>query len=343
MERTLRINPNIIAIGIPLLLMLSVVWLSQSSWFQKHPESFSTAITFDLALTIPLLYLLLIWKKPIPKTTAIPFLIGGLLIGGYILPAEHQFLLKQIWQWVVPVVELGALLFVGLQVRKIHQSYKVQKSGSFDFHTVIQQAAKEVLPKGADKAFAFEISVFYYGFINWKKRKLQDHEFSYHKKSGTVAVLAVLIGIVWIETFVTHILLEMWSPLAAWILTGLSLYTGFQLFGTLRSLSKRPISIEKDTLHLRFGIIGEACIPLGNIDQLAFSSKQFPQDEHIRKLSPLGDLENHNVLIHLKETATLQGLYGMKKKCRTIALHVDEKESFKKALEEAIRKGEQAA
>lgn len=336
MYRTMRFNHTIPAIGIPLLLMLSMVLLSQSSWFQQHPENLSFAITIDLLLTVPLVYLFLIWKKTIPKTTAVPFFIAGLVLGSYIIPAGYQSYLDLAWQWVVPVVELAVFTLVVLKVRAVLKSYNTKKKESLDFHTLIKQVCGEVLPGRVDKILAFEISVIYYGFVNWKRRKLQANEFSYHKKTGTIAVLAILIGIIWVETAVTHLLLQRWSPLAAWMLTVLSLYSGFQIFGMLRSLSKRPIRIEKDALLLRYGIMSEATILLKDIDAVVLSSKQQSFDHHTRKLSPLADLESHNVLIHLKKQAILEGLYGFKKTCTTIALHIDEKERFKLVMEKAV-------
>ena len=337
MYRTIRFNHTILAVGIPLILMLSIVLLSQSSWFQLHPAALSAAITVDLAFTIPLVYLFLIRKKDIPNTTAIPFFIAGLVLASFLIPADHQEYLRLIKQWVVPVVELAALALVAQKVRKVVKAYNVQKNHSLDFHSLIQEATKEVLPKKVSTIFAFEISLIYYGFLSWKKRKLQPNEFTYHKKSGSIAVLAVFIGIVWVETLVIHILLERWSPLAAWILTVLSLYSGFQIFGMLRSLSKRPLSIQKGVLLLRYGIMSETTIPLDTIHSIELSSKQQAFDQRTRKLSPLGDLESHNVLIHLKEENTLQRLYGIKKMFTTIALHVDEKERFEGALRVALQ------
>ena len=337
MDRIIRFNPTLIVFAVPLLIMLSMIILSQSSWFQLHPAAFSAAITIDLAFTVPLVYLFLIRKRDISNTTAIPLFIVGLVLASFLIPADHQVYLRLIKQWVVPVVELAALALVGQKVRKILKAYNGQKSHSLDFHSQIREATKEVLPKKVSTIFAFEISLIYYCFLSWKKRKLQPNEFTYHKKSGTIAILAVLIGIVWVETLVIHILLERWSPLAAWILTVLSLYSGFQIFGMLRSLSKRPLSIQKGVLLLRYGIMSEATIPLDTIQSIELSSRQQAFDRQTRKLSPLGDLESHNVLIHLKEENKLQRLYGIKKTFTTIALHVDEKERFEQALRTALQ------
>ncbi len=56
-----------------------------------------------------------------------------------------------------------------------------------------------------------------------------------------------------------------------------------------------------------------------------------------RKLSPLGDLESHNVAIYLKEPQELVGLYGFKKSYSTLGIFVDDPKSFIEAFSESHR------
>lgn len=336
MNLSIRFNRNIITFGLPLMIVFAMVLLSQAVSLQQQPEMLSKGIILDLTLTAPLLYFLLIRKRDIPKITIIPFFVYGLVIATFIIPNEHQSLLEQIKIWVLPVVEITVLIFVGVKVRRIQKNYKSDKNGNLDFYTAIRLASREVLPNKAAVFFATEMATFYYGFLHWKKRTLASHEFSYHKNSGTVAILAILMLMILVETFVIHILLQMWSPLAAWILSAASIYTVFQIFGMLRSLSKRPVSIENGKLELRYGIMGESSIPLENIDSIELSSKGLTLNEQIRKLSPLGDLDSHNVLIHVKNENLLKGIYGRKKTFKTLALHIDDKQRFVQELKKAL-------
>ena len=336
MNHAIRFQKNLITFGIPFLIILSSVVLSRSYWFQQHPGPLSVGIILDLNLTVPLVYLFLIRNRSIPKTTAVPLFIAGLIIAGIIIPAGQQFYLTQIKTYVVPVVEVTVLIFMIIKVRKVRKMYKRQKLAQPDFYSSIKMTTEEILPGKASEFLAVEISLIYYGFLHLKKRKLAENEFSYHKKTGTVAIMAIFIVIIFVETFVIHILLQRWSPVAAWILTIASLYSGFQIFGILRSLSKRPISIEDGKLELRYGIMSESSVPLNIIESVEISSKSIALNKEVRKLSPLGDLESHNVLIHLKNEHVLKGLYGGKKTFKTIALHVDEKHRFEQELNRAI-------
>lgn len=320
-----------------MLIIGLMIFITKTSLFQMNPDNLAIGITFDLLLIVPFIYFLLIRKTNIPKTTVIPFLILGIIICSIILPQENQHYLSLFKTWILPIIELSVLSYVIYNVRKGIKSYKQKKGISIDFFTTLKNTCYEILPKNVVIPVVTEIAVFYYGFIYWKKRELKENEFSYHKDSGTITLLIAIIFIVAIETFVLHTLLTKWSNLTAWILTFLSIYSGIQIFGFLKSMFKRPISIENDKLFLRYGIMNEATINFTNIESIEISSKDIELTKETRKLSFLGELESHNIIIQLKEENTLTGLYGIKRKFKNIAFYVDDKVEFKNRINKAIQ------
>jgi hypothetical protein len=48
-----------------------------------------------------------------------------------------------------------------------------------------------------------------------------------------------------------------------------------------------------------------------------------------KQLSPLGELESHNLIISVKEEVILKGLYGIKRPFTRIALYADEPQLLK--------------
>lgn len=235
-----------------------------------------------------------------------------------------------------PIVEISIVSLVVYKVSQAIKGYKLNQNLSEDFYTTLKNTCNEILPKGAVIPVVTEIAVFYYGFIYWKKRTLKENEFSYHKDSGTIGLLAAIIGIVAIETFVLHKLLLKWSDIAAWILTFLSVYSGFQLFGFLKSMYKRPISIENGKLFLRYGIMSETTIDIATIERIELTSKDIDFDKETRRFSILGELESYNMVIRLNEENTLTGLYGIKRKYKNLALYLDEKNEFKDQINKAL-------
>ena len=337
MNKTITLQKNLIIFGIPVLIVGLMILITRTSLFQMNPDNLAIGITFDLLLTVPFIYFLLIRKTNIPKTTIVPFLILGVVICSIILPLENQHYLTLFKTWILPIVELSILSYVVYNVRKGIKSYKLKKGGSVDFFTTLKNTCYEILPKNIVTPVVTEIAVFYYGFIYWKKRELKENEFSYHKDSGTITLLIAIIFIVAIETAVFHILLTKWSSIAAWVFTLLSIYSGIQIFGFLKSMFKRPISIENDKLFLRYGIMNEATIDLKNIDSIEVSSKDIELNKETRKLSFLGELESHNIIIRLKEENTLVGLYGIKRKFKNLAFYVDDKNEFKNRINNALQ------
>lgn len=337
MNRTLKTHKNLIIFGIPILIIGMIITLAKSSVFTTNPNLLSIGITFDLLLTVPIIYFLLIRKTRIPKTTVVPFLIIGMVICSTILPIENQYYLDIFKTWIFPVVELSIVSYVIYNVSKVIKRFKLNKKEKADFFTTLKNTCYEILPKGTVIPVVTEIAVFYYGFIYWKRRRLNKNEFSYHKDSGTVTLLIAIILIVAIETVVLHIILAKWSIIAAWILTFLSIYSGVQIFGFLKSMYKRPISIENNKLFLRYGIMNETTIDLADIDSIEITSNDIELNNETRKLSFLGELESHNIVIRLKKENTLIGLYGIKRKYKNLVLYVDKKNEFKNQINDALQ------
>ena len=313
---------------LPVSIILTMVWLSKSPIFKLHSNELAPAITIDLLLTLPLVYFLIIRKTSVPKTTIVPVLVIGVVTATFILPKDQQGLLDFAKTWLLPFVEIFVVSYVIITVRKSIKAFKAHKTNTFDFYANIKVALRNIVPAKVVPFAAMEISAFYYAFINWRRPKLSSTEFSYHKESGTRAILIVLLFLIALETFVFHILLVRWSVIFAWILTGISIYSGFQILGILKSLNQRPIIINSNKVILKYGIIGDAEINLSNIENITPQKKEVTKESGIVSFSPLGDLEGHNVLITLKHPITIHGFYGIKKEAQTLALFVDQPSEF---------------
>lgn len=328
-------TPYTIAFGIPLLMLTSLVILARSAQFQSHPDQLSLAITLDLVLTVPVVYLLLSRGKKIPLTSVMPVLVIGIALGSILLPPENQTLLKQVKYWVLPLLELAVMAFVVLKVRRAVLSFRRESGNSPDFFSTLKVVAAEVVPGRISVLLATEIAIFYYGFVNWRKRELSAGEFFYHQKSGTRSVLAAFLFLIVVETFIAHLVIERWSPLVAWMLSLLSVYTAFQIFGIIRSFSKRPIAIEGNKLQLRYGLLSEASINLNDIEEAFPSRKRIEEADLTQKLSPLKEFESHNFILKFKTEQESTGFYGSRKRFTTLALHIDEPQKFAEALQTA--------
>jgi hypothetical protein len=314
-----------------------MVFITKSSLFPLNPGIVSFGVTFDLLLTTPLVYYLLIRKKAIPKITIVSFFMAGIAIASLILPPENQHFLSLAKTWILPLVEATILITIIYKGRKTLHRYRENKALSPDYFTTLKRTCQELLPGKAAVALATEIALVYYGFFHWKKLTLKQNEFTYHKDTGTLALLMAIIFLVAIEATVTHILLIRWSATVAWVLTVLSLYSFIQIFGVLKSIIKRPISIENNTLYLYYGVMSEAIIDIKDIASIEASTRTLGLDKETKRLSPLGELESHNIIIRLNKPNVLNGFYGIKKEFKTIVFHVDNRDEFKTQLENTLQ------
>lgn len=325
--------PFKIVFGIPLTLLLISVLLATKIYSVEQSYVFSNAIIADLLITIPCVYFVLIRKTNIPKITIVPFFVIGLLLASMFIPEKNQQYLELVMTYVLPIVELGVFLFIVTRLYKLVNVFSSNKRVISDFYDNLKQSASSILPNKISNMFATEISVLYYGFVYWRTKRLSKNEFSYHKNSGAVGLFFGLLLVIAIEMSVVDVLLARWNEMAAWVLTGLSVYSSVQIFGFLKSIMKRPIEIKQATLHLKYGILSETIIRIENIKSIKKSTKTIEKEDGVQYLSLLNELDAYNVIIELNEGNTVHGLYGLKKKYKALAFYVDNPSDFMTKLE----------
>ena len=322
---------NILKVGFLLSIVALSFAIARSSLILIHPE-FATAITIDLTLTLPVAYLFFIRKSKISKLTAIGLFAFGVISASFILPAGNQNFLGWIKLFAFPALELGSLGYVGFIFYKSRKTFQSLNQKSGDALEILRETLiKEFPVVSAANALTFEIAVFYYAFISWKAKR-GENTFTYHKKSGVIALLSVVIFIVAVETLIAHVLIALWSEIFAWILTVISVYFLFQLFAHLKAVLLRPLEVADDKIFLRYGIFGDAVIDLENIEEIENTSATFEKRKGTGKLALFDKLEQHNLKIVLKDEVILHGFYGIKTKVKTLYLFIDEIENFRTAI-----------
>ncbi|MDN5205031.1 hypothetical protein QQ008_26820 [Fulvivirgaceae bacterium BMA10] len=338
MNATLSLKSPLLIFGLPILIFVSMILLTISPIFKTEPSALALGITYDLTLTAPLIYLLLIWKRNIPKITVVPFFVAGVIIATFLLPKEEQFHLNIIKTWVLPLIELGVVSTIVYKVIKTIRIFRAHRYADTDFLSILRTTTQKSFGEGTvANILAFEIATIYYSLLSWKnKTDKRISQFTYHRESGSIALFVTVALIVVIETFVVHILVANWSTLAAWILTVSSIYVALQIMAHIKAMYQRPIVMTKDQLILRYGLTGDTTIDIPNIHQITLSSNAPEDSEQVKRLSPLKDMEPHNVILSLKSPQEILGIYGKKSEYQTLLLHIDKKEDFKQALEDQI-------
>ncbi|MEP6925158.1 MAG: hypothetical protein ABI954_11885 [Pyrinomonadaceae bacterium] len=312
------------------IIVVSFV-IARSSLVISHPQVV-IGITLDLTLTLPLAYLFFIRGTKISKLTAVPLFVFGIIFASFVLPADNQHFLNLLKLFALPVLELGVLAYVGFVVHKSRKTFQSLGQKRLDvLENLRETLVKEFPIKSAANALTYEIAGFYYALIGWKARRGANY-FTYHEKNGVAAVLLVFGFLAAIETLILHILLAKWNGTLAWILTFLSIYFLFQLVAHGKAVFLRPIEIAEGKIFIRCGLLGDATVEIENIESVEITTQTFESEKGSVTLSPLGKLAPPNLKMCLRHEAVLNGIYGIKKKFKTILLTVDEAEKFQQTI-----------
>jgi hypothetical protein len=308
----------------------------QSSPFGTTPSPLALGITLDLVLGIPALYYFLLVRKTkaAPITVLIVFLIS-VGLASLIVPREHQYFLNYAGKTLI-LAELGLLTFGIIQIRKVIRLYRAMSAGRKDFLLNLRECLSVVFGTGmVSTIVASEVAMLRYGLLFWigKKEQFPDQPaFSIHKNSGYPTVWGVIVFVGLVEMVALHLLLVRWNYSVAIIATALSVYTLVLLIADLTAIIKRPILLEGPQLLLRIGIRWNALIDMNNIREVRTIKNYSEAGKELLDCALNGSVPN--VLLELHKPVTVTGLYGMRRKPRRIALHVDDAQAFITAIRE---------
>ena len=169
------------------------------------------------------------------------------------------------------------------------------------------------------RAIASEARMFWYALFTWHQKPPVG--FTTYKRAGWPAIYFALGVVVLGEGIPLHFVLPRGWAIASLVL---HVYTLLWLLGDLRAMQLRPITVSRDTLHLRIGLKWEADIPLSEIE-----SVELTQKAEGRKLAVLG---SPNLVLRLRKPHDLHGLFGIQRTARTLSLQVDEPGALLRAI-----------
>lgn len=331
---SLRSRAPLLVFGLSLAAIYGVALAIVSRMAQlERAELIAGALTLGLTLLVPLLYyLLLIRCRGWPAVTALPVFIGSVLLAGRLIPDAHHR--------VLDLVEYGAVVatvvLVGILARKTFQlrrAYRERAAGD-DVYVGLRESAESVLGLVAGNLLAYEMAVFYYLLFGWRRApKDQPLLFSYHRSSAYLAIVAAAMLVAGAELGGMHLLISLWSPTVAWIVSAITVYALLWLIGDAHAIRLRPIRLSETMLHIRLGLRSTIDVPLASIDGIGA-----PTDGTLSRRTP-GYLKSvllgaPNLRIELNTRVDALGPYGLTIQVKTIDLRVDDP----RGLETEVRK-----
>lgn len=328
---------ELLAFSFPLLANAVAAYLILTQTFFNAPAELALGITLDLTILAPAWYFFFIRKTSIPKPTTLPIFIVGLVMASILIPKEFQSPLEFIKLWLLPVVELGVFGFILYKVTSLYRQAKKTQTAQMDFLTALKKAAQEQLGKRIGALLAFELGNIIYALFIWKKPEPAPNAFTYHLKNMTTVFFGALLVILIVETALLHLFLIHWNEVVAWVVFGLSVYSGFQVVAIFKGFSRRPIRVTDQHLMIHYSVMKDAEIELDNIAEVLITKREVEEEEDALKLSGASFLDDANTVIRLKKSGTLEGTFGIQKSFKTLLLHVDEPHQFKALVDEKMK------
>lgn len=331
--RLTRFYPVTLFLALSLTVMFVERLVVRSTSFTQHPDIFSLAVTVDIAIGLPLLYyFLLVRKKYAAKGTLIPVFILSVVAANMILPDKYHSYINYV-ELLLPVVEFIILVLLILKIRKWRMLFRQAGQTELCFNDKVEIVAREELGDSMPvRLLAAEVSLFYYALTGWFKvfkSRPGTIAFSYHRKKGFSALMGVLLFLVIVETTVMHMAIRLWSPLLAWILTGVSIYSFLWLVGDLQAIRLQPIVLNRDNLFLRTGMRWRVNIPISNIAGIQEGTSLREKNDSYLRMTVYGE---PNYTIHLKNAMKVSGLLGMQRDVQQIGIFIDEERKFLKEM-----------
>ena len=228
------------------------------------------------------------------------------------------------------LAEIALVVVIVYKVVQLRRRYRERAATGAGVYEALRESARAVLGRVAGGALAYEVAVFYYAAAGWRKSPPEDERsFTVYRESAYVPlIIGGMIAVV-IETAAVHLLVRLWSPLAAWILTGLSVYAAIWLIGDFHAVRLRPVLVGDGRLELRLGLRWTASIPIESIRSVAAApSDEARPDEYLKAVL----LGAPNRRIELSEPVRADGAYGYTRRVRTIDLQIDDAARFDRTL-----------
>jgi hypothetical protein len=299
---------------------------------QDSPELIAGAVTLGLTVLVPFLYYLLL-ARPCgwPVITVVPVFLASVLIAQRLLPEDRHQMLDLV-SYGAALAELTVVVMIVVKGFQLRQGYREASARGTDVYESLRESAQQVLGETAGGAVAYETTLFYYAGVGWwRSADSDDGSFSVHRASAYVPLMIAMMIAVVVETVAIHLLVRLWSPTVAWVLTALSLYALVWLIGDIHAVRLKPVRVSTDRLLLRIGLRWSISVPfdlIESVSTVAGPSSDAP-DEGYLKAVLLGE---PNRRIQLRQPVAAVGLYGLTRRVSTIDLHLDEPERFDAAL-----------
>ncbi|MFX3623229.1 MAG: hypothetical protein ACE3JP_04070 [Ectobacillus sp.] len=168
------------------------------------------------------------------------------------------------------------------KVPAVIRTFRASKAGIPAFFYRFEQAlSSHMKPSRMMNIYCTELAVFYYALASWRKRPFASGEalaFTYHQKTGAIALYVMLIHALVIESIGLHVLLHSWSPVVSIVMLILNIYTILLFLAEIQAIRLSPFFITNETLYLQIGVMKRLAVSFQDVKSIRYrtSSRENP-------------------------------------------------------------------
>lgn len=222
-------------------------------------------------------------------------------------------------------VAFVALLIDGYWLNRLLNGFVIGYASSTkvgkDLDTYLNQSLRF---KALNWLLKDELSVLFYALFakHFKTPAVSDRCFTYDKASNSKDMFwVVFIAQLPTLPFIHFMMDNIGHPLAAWLVTVLTLWSVVYYYAQIEAIRHRPIEITDTHLLFRFGLSWSADIPLSDVVEIKALTPSDKFDHFSHFVSPMGSQKN--ILINFNQPIKFIGRYGFYKKRSHAVISVD--------------------
>ena len=324
--RPLRLARTAALIAVPALAILLARFMTHSDWAAANATIAALLFAWIVIDTLCLATIV----KDEERRPGLPAMLGAAAAGAVVvLGGAAEPVRERIFAMPSLLTALALTIAVACTVVSLRVMKAWREGGS------LEEAICEVAPTPLARFVFLELRMMRLALFSWgAKADVPESAkgFAYHRY--LTPMIVALIALQAIELAVVHVLLMLWSPIAAWIVFAPTLAGLLWFVAFAKSLRLMPVLVTETGVRVRAGAPVDLFVPF---EAIAAVGESFDA-ETLKAKTTLDTtiLSAPNTTLRLREPVAMQGLFGTRMVYR-IALRLDEAEAFRSALAERVR------
>lgn len=301
--------------------------------FLQHP-ALSWAVLFDVLVGLPLLFYVLLLRRYRLSPLVLGTVVSACLaLACWLLPVP-QWPPRALWRWLPMGLEAVTVLALAVRGRALLRAYRAVGAHETRPLLRLRLAAGQELGVAGGLLVA-ELDMLRYALLGWWEPIPAPGPggaaFASHRGSGFGALLGVACFGLVIESAALHLLVRMWSPVAAgWLLVA-DAYALLLFIAHGQAVRLQPTIVTADELLVRVGFFWQVAVPRSSWPTAELLRGDFAADAETLNLArPL--LTAPNVMLTFAAPVSVTGPYGIRRPARRLALYLDQPTALLNAL-----------